>query len=171
MWIGHTFYLFTIQYIDMIKANFKNVAFSLAVLFAVLVCFIVLDGAMAVNAANSKTLLRVTVVDLYDQPVHGAEVSVCDLKFLTDNKGLSPTIELPVVENGYDSSITDWFAVNVTVTKDGYVPTVVVNCVVYCDDTRKLTVKIYPKDGSDLPYVCYVESPPSDYLKSLIENS
>lgn len=154
----------------MIKANFKNVAIVLSVLFVTLVFFAVFDEVSAVNVSESVTYLRVTVVDLNDKPVHGAEIGVGDVEFFTDNKGLSPTISLQFETNSYDSSITEWFTVNVIVTKAGYVPTVVVNCVVYDNQTRHLKVKVYPSDGSDLPYVCYVESPPSDYLKRLIEN-
>lgn len=153
----------------MIKANFKNIALSLAVLLVVIVLFSVLDSVLEVGVASVQTYLRVAVVDLNEQPVHDATISVCNLKFLTDNKGLSPLIELPTVVNKYDSAITDWFAVNVVVIKDGYVPTVVTNCIVYCAETRRLTVKVFSNDGSDLPFVCYVESPPNDYLKSLIE--
>lgn len=154
----------------MIKANFKNVAIVLSVLFVTLVFFAIFDEVSAVNVSESVTYLRVTVVDLNDKPVHGAEIGVGDVEFFTDNKGLSPTISLPFETNSYDSSITEWFTVNVVVTKEGYVPTVVVNCVVYDNQTRQLKVKVYPSDESDLPYVCYVESPPNDYLKSLIEN-
>lgn len=154
----------------MIKANFKNVAIVLSVLFVTLVFFAVFDEVSAVNVSESVTYLRVTVVDLNDKPVHGAEIGVGDVEFFTDNKGLSPTISLQFETNSYDSSITEWFTVNVIVTKAGYVPTVVVNCVVYDNQTRHLKVKVYPSDGSDLPCVCYVESPPSDYLKRLIEN-
>lgn len=154
----------------MIKANFKNVAIVLSVLFVTLVFFAVFDEVSAVNVSESVTYLRVTVVDLNDKPVHGVEIDVGDVEFFTDNKGLSPTISLQFETNSYDSSITEWFTVNVIVTKAGYVPTVVVNCVVYDNQTRHLKVKVYPSDGSDLPCVCYVESPPSDYLKRLIEN-
>lgn len=154
----------------MIKASFKNVAIVLSVLFVALVFFAVFDEVSDVNVSESVTHLRVTVVDLNDQPVHGASVAVGDVEFFTDNKGLSPTISLPFATNFYDSSITEWFTVNVVVTKEGYVPTVVVNCVMYDKQTRQLKVKVYPSDGSDLPYVCYVESPPNDYLQSLIGN-
>lgn len=151
----------------MIKANFKNVAVSLVLLFVVIVLLVTLDGVLNVDATENSGL-RVTVVDLNDEAVHDAEVSVCGMRFFTDNKGLSPTISLPKTANCYDEAITDWFAVNVVVTKDGYVPTVVVNCVIYENQTRRLTVKIYPNDGSDLPFVCYVESPPNEYLQQLI---
>ncbi len=151
----------------MIKANFKNVAVSLVVLLVAIVFLVTLDGALNVSAVENSTL-RVTVLDLNDCPVHNAEVSVCGMKFFTDNKGLSPTISLPQTTNCYDEAITEWFSVNVVVTKDGYVPTVVVNCVIYENQTRKLTVKIYASDSSDLPLVCYVESPPNEYLQQLI---
>ena len=39
--------------------------------------------------------------------------------------------------------------------------------IVFDKQTRKLTVKIYPIDQSNLPYVCYVETPPAEYLNQL----
>lgn len=125
------------------------------------------DGAQNVNALPKDTFLKVTVVDLDGVPVHNAEVTVGEQSFFTDNKGLSPSIQLVSFSNCYDASVTEWGTVTVKITKEGFSPCFVFNCVVYRDKTRRLTVKIYPKDASDLPYVCYVESPPDDYIKGL----
>lgn len=123
---------------------------------------------MATDVSASKTYLRVSVVDLNGLPVHNAQVTVNSAQFNTDNKGLSPAIELAELTNSYDGAITEWGTVTVTVTNADYVPAMVFNCVVYAGQSRKLTVKIYPKDGSDLPYTIYVESPPDDYIKGLL---
>lgn len=152
----------------MMKATLKNVAFSLAILAMVLVVLAIVDSATDVKVGKSDTYLRVTVVDLDGKPVHNAQITVCDENFFTDNKGLSPSVQLTSPTNFYNKDITEWYTVNVTVKKEGFVPAVVFNCVVYQNQMRKLTVKIYPKDGSNLPYVCYVESPPSDYVESII---
>lgn len=120
-------------------------------------------------AVVDSTSIRVTVLDVADNStVHNATVDISiTTEFFTDNTGLSPTIELPTVANMYDSSITEWYCVDVVVTKSGYVPTIVVGCVLYQGQLRTLTVYLYQDDGS-LPYVCYVESPPSSYLESLV---
>lgn len=151
----------------MFKTTLKSVAIALSALAAVIIALTAVDGARNVSASVKDTSLKVTVVDLDGLPVHNAEVKVGEQSFFTDNKGSSPSVELAALTNSYDSTVTDWGTVTVKVTKEGYVPTFVFNCVVYRNDTRRLTVKIYPVDGTDLPYVTYVESPPDEYLKSL----
>lgn len=148
----------------MVKATLKNVAFSLVILSMVLVVLVAVDNARNINVSNADTCLRVYVVDLDEKPVHNAQITIGNDSFFTDNKGLSPTIPLPTLINSYDGSITDWYTVNVVIKKDGFVSTAVFNCVVFQGQTRRLTVKVYPKDTSALPYVCYVESPPSDFV-------
>ena len=150
------------------KATFKNVAVALAILVVVIGALAAVDAANNVSVSVSNTFIKVAVVELDGTPVHNAKVTVGKVSFYTDNKGLSPSIELATISNSYDSSITEWGTVTVLVEKDGYVPTFVFNCVVYNGQTRKLTVKTYTQDGSELPYVNYVESPPDDYVQGLL---
>ena len=150
------------------KATFKNIAVALSILAMVMVVLVAVDKASSVTAVNNKTYIKVTVVDLNDNPVHNAKVSICGVTFFTDNKGVSPSIEISEPTNCYDNAITDWATNNVVVNCEGYVPAIVFNCVTYVGQTRKLTVKIYPKDESELSYVSYVECPPDDYAKTLL---
>lgn len=152
----------------MLKTTLKSVAVALSILAAVLLILTAVDGAKNLSASANNSYIKVTVVDLDGRPVHNAQVTVGQQSFYTDNKGLSPSIAVAELVNCYDVSLTDWGTVTVSVTKDGYAPTFVFNCVVYRGDTRKLTVKIYPQDGSDLPYVSYVESPPDEYIRNLV---
>lgn len=139
----------------------------LAVVVALLT---VIDGGLARSVSSaSKTYIKVTAVDLDGNPVHNAQVTVNGNTFNTDNKGLSPAMELSSLTNCYDDAIAEWKTVTVVVKRDGYVPALVFNCVVYVGQTRKLTVKLYPVDGSNLPYVSYVESPPDEYIQGLIK--
>lgn len=154
----------------MIKATFKNIALSLLILSLVIVVLTTVDRVADVSASQSDTYLRVTVLDLDDKPVHNAKITVGKDSFFTDNKGLSPTIRLDSPQNSYDSAITDWYTVNVCVQGSGFVSALVFNCVVYNAQTRRLTVRLYTKDSSNLPYVCYVESPPNDYVKGLLKD-
>lgn len=149
------------------KATFKNVAAALSVLAVIMVGLITVDG-LAVANVSAGTALRVCVVDLNNNPVHNAQVTVNGATFYTDNKGLSPAIDIKNLTNCYDSAITEWGTVSVTVKCDGYVPSLVFNAVVYNAQTRKLTVKAYPRDDSDLPYTIFVESPPDSYVKGLL---
>ena len=155
------------------KATLKGVAIALSILAMVIVILSAVDVASNVTVSATDTYVKVAVVDLNDNPVHNAKVTICAQSFFTDNKGLSPSIQLAEYTNCYDSAITDWGTVTVIIEKEGYTPTFVFNCVVYNGQTRKLTVKVYPQDASELPYVSYVESPPDDYVKSLLtsENS
>ena len=153
------------------KATLKGVAVALSILAMVIVVLTAVDKANDVTVAVTDTYLKIAVVDLNDTPVHNAKVTVGELSFYTDNKGMSPTIQLGSYTNCYDSSITDWGTVTVMIEKDGFAPTFVFNCVVYNGQTRKLTVKIYQQDASELPSVSYVESPPDDYVKGLLTSN
>lgn len=150
------------------KATLKNVAIAVAILMMVVVVLTAIDKASDIGVSASKTAIKVTVVDLDNNPVHNAVVNVDGKTFFCDNNGNSPLIELDSLTNCYDKNLTAWHTQTVVVTKDGFVPTVVLNCVVFDKETRKLTVKIYPNDQSNLPYVCYVETPPADYLEGLV---
>lgn len=152
------------------KTTLKSVAVALTILAVVVILLTVADGGLTKQTASTKTFLKVTVVDLNGAPVHNAQVTVLGNTFNTDNKGLSPAMELDNPTNCYDENITEWRTVTVVVQKDGFAPAVVFNCVVYSGQTRKLTVKLYNADGSELPYVTYVESPPDDYVKQLLSN-
>lgn len=150
------------------KATLKGVAIALSILAMVIVILSAVDRANGISVSATDTYVKVAVVDLNDAPVHNAKITIGEHSFFTDNKGLSPSIELAKYSNCYDSQITEWGTVTVIIQKDGYTPTFVFNCVVYGGQTRKLTVKVYPQDASELPYVSYVESPPDDYVKSLL---
>ncbi|MCM1289174.1 MAG: hypothetical protein NC132_00740 [Corallococcus sp.] len=152
------------------KATFRNTAFVLVILAAVLSVLAVTDRNNAeIKTAKTDTCVRLNVTDLDGNPVHNAKVTVCGETFFTDNKGLSPSIQILDPQNAFDNNVTDWHTVDVIIKKDGYVPTIMFNCVVYDKQTRKISVKIYPLDASDLPYVCYVESPPDDFVKDMIK--
>ncbi|MCM1195317.1 MAG: hypothetical protein NC332_05235 [Firmicutes bacterium] len=150
------------------KATLKSVAIALSILAAVMAVLSAVEFSSDVVVSADKTYVKVTVVDLDGNPVHNAKVNVGGTEFYTDNKGMSPSIEIAQMVNCYDENVTEWFTATVTARKDGYVPAIVFNCVVYSGQTRKLTVKIYPDDASELPYVAYVESPPDDYVKTLL---
>ena len=152
------------QYSSGMKTTFKNVAIVVVVLAMALVVLTAIDKASDIGVSASKTAIKVTVVDLDNNPVHNAVVTIGGNTFFCDNNGNSPVIQLQDLSNCYDKNISTWHTQTVVITKDGYVPTVVLNCVVFDKETRKLTVKIYPVDQSNLPYVCYVETPPSDYI-------
>lgn len=133
------------------------------------IALIIADASIYANvSARSKTCLRVTVVDLDGNPIHNAQVTVNSQTFNTDNKGLSPAIELNGLTNCYDDAIEEWKTATVTVRKEGYVTAINFNCVVYVSQTRKLTVRLYDVDASELPYTSYVESPPDEYVKELL---
>jgi len=148
---------------------------AMAVAVSMVVCVVLVLSQVYTPSVqqHSGARIKICVVDLDGNPVHNAKVKVvgCNLVFNTDNNGLSPSIDLPKLTNVYDAKIDQWYTVNLHVQKSGYVDTFVLNCVVYLQQNRNLTVKIYPTDDSHLPYVCYVESPPSEYLESLMSQN
>lgn len=149
------------------KATLKSVAAALTILALVLTVLTAVDKS-AISASAKSTNIRVTVVGLDNLPVYNARVTVAGKTFYTDNKGVSPVIELEALTNCYDASVSEWGTATVAVTKEGFVPAIVFNCVCYSAQTRKLTVKIYRGDESELSCVTYVESPPDDYVKTLL---
>lgn len=162
----HIFRCFAVYY-TMIKATVKNVITALGLLAMVVVILLAIDKSATVATSANTTKVKVFVVDVDGTPIHNAQVTLDGKTFFTDDKGYSPSIELANPVNSYDKSISDWFTATVTVTKQGYVPAVVFNCVAFNGQTRKLTVKVYAFDGSELPCVCYVESPPQEYVDTL----
>ena len=158
------------QYNSPMKATLKNVAAALCLLAMVIVVLTAIDRSVSVSATADNTRIRVAVVDLDNNPVHNAKVTVAGQSFFTDDKGLSPAVEIAKLTNSYDAGIDAWGTVTVVVEKEGYAPAIAVNCVGSLNQTRKFTVKLYDKDGSELPYVTYVESPPDEYLQTLLTN-
>ncbi len=155
----------------MLKTTLKSVAVALSILAAVIIILTAVDGVKNVSKTLEDTCIKVTVVDLDGSPVHNAIVTIDGQSFYTDNKGSSPSISLKQLTNCYDRSIAEWGTVTVRIDKENYSPAFVFHCVVYRLDTRYLTVKIYPADNSDLPYVSYVESPPDEYIQGLLDTS
>ncbi len=151
------------------KITWKSFLVVTAVLICVVLALSHVDNAV-LSQHQSGAKIRVHVVDLQGVDVHNAVVKILgtSVQFNTDNNGLSPLIELPTFTNVYDSTIDQWYTVNLQVQKQGYVDAFVLNCVVYMQQDRIVTVRVYPVDDSNLPYVCYVESPPDEYLHSLI---
>lgn len=152
------------------KATLKSVAAALSVLAVVIAVLMIVDADVTAQVAANKTYIKVTVVDLDDNPVHNATVTVGNVTFNTDNKGRSPAIELNALTNSYDPSIEQWKTATVVVRKEGFVTAVNFNCVAYVGQTRKLTVRLFDVDNSDLPYTVYVESPPADYVERVISD-
>ena len=146
------------------KATLKSIIVALTVLAVVVGTLLVLDAGNVVGVKKSITAIKVTAVDLSGNSIHNASVTVCGQTFFTDDKGCSPQITPNVLVNCYDGSITDWYTTTVAVTCDGYVPSVVFNA-------RRLIVKMYPVDDSELPFVSYVESPPDEYVKKILTDT
>ncbi len=153
------------------KVTLKNFALVIAVLATLLVVLTAIDNKSNVSTlANEQCSMRVEVTDLYGNALHNCTVTVQNKAFYTDNKGTSPVIDLSHDTNTYDQNETSWFCVTVKVEKQGYVPAFVFNAVVNADQMRTLNVRLYKQDESQLPYVCYVESPPDSYVKKLLEH-
>ena len=138
------------------------------------VCAILLVTSLNTQSTaylQSNAQIKVCVVDLEGKPVHNAKVGIVgdSIQFYTDNNGNSPLVDLSTRQNAYNPEITQWYTINLQISKSGYVDAFVLNCVVYVANVRNVTVRVYSKDSSDLPFVCYVESPPNDYLQGLID--
>ncbi|MCM1043293.1 MAG: hypothetical protein NC350_03680 [Corallococcus sp.] len=152
------------------QITWKNFIVSTVCLLIAVIFFGSLDlSRNAYAVPDEGNVLKVEVVDTSGNAVHNAQITVIgeSITFNTDNKGRSPSIAVKETTNWYDVSIKEWFCINLRISKEGYVDTFVFNCVIGVGSVRNLKVKIYKTDDSQLPYVCYVESPPDDYIKGL----
>lgn len=150
------------------KYVLRSICVALLVFAAFVVTALIVESKTA-SVSVAPTQLRVHAEDLDGKPVVGAKVCACGVSVVTDVTG-DATIVVSEPTNRYVAS-ANWCAADVVVVKDGFVPTVVVGCVYYVEQTRKLTVRMYQRDDSELPMVTYVESPPADYLKNLIDDA
>ncbi len=71
----------------------------------VMVVLVAVDKANGITVAANNTHIKITVVDLNNNPVHNAKVTVSGKSFYTDNNGYSPSIELQDLLNSYDADI------------------------------------------------------------------
>lgn len=153
------------------KATFKSIIISLTILATVIGTLLVLDAGNVITVKKDVTAVKVTAVDLSGKALQNASITVGEQTFFTDDKGCSPQISLDALSNCYEPSEKGWYTTTIVVTCDGYVPSVVFNTVLFQGQTRKLTVKLYPSDKSELPFVAYVESPPDEYVKKLLTDT
>ena len=123
-------------------------------------------------AKGQSNTLKLRITDTNNQPVHNAKITIKETGkfFFTDENGISPNMQIDFLKNVYDENVNSWFCVTLLIEKQGFVNTVVFNCVVFCNTKRDFNVKIYQQDESDLPFVCYVESPPKNFINDLFSN-
>lgn len=147
-------------------SSFLRVIIPIFLLSLIVFTLAALDTSRGVYNDKTKTLLCVTVQDLDGLPVGGATVTVIETnqKFTTDKQGKTAFIPLKkTAPNG-----ENWFTVTLTVKAEGFVDTVLFDCVVYDDASRMVAIRIYPFDGSPLPYVAYTETPPDAYIRRIL---
>jgi len=146
---------------------FFRVIVPILIISIIVATLAAVDNARGVYNDKNNTLLCVTVINLDGQAVEGATITIIETgqKFVTDKQG--KTMPIPISRSVVAQY--EWFHVTLTIKAKNFVDTIMINCAVYDDITRYLTVKIYPIDGSFLPYVVYTESPPDDYIRSILE--
>ncbi len=127
----------------------------------------VIDGTRGVYNNQNTTKMSVFVLDLSGRPVPQATITIIETgqKAVTDLQGKTQPIAIKRTE----PKKYDWFCVTVTIQAENFVDTVLFGCVVYDNLTRVVTVRIYPVDGSPLPFVAYTEIPPDEYVRSLFD--
>ncbi len=121
------------------------------------------------SAGKSITALKIKVTDLDGNAISKAQIKLVEsgASFFTDNNGLSPTMEIQISKTALNVN-ESWSTVTVVVSREGFVTTVLFNCVVPDNQTRgDLTIRLFKLDQSELPYVAIVEVPPDDFIQSL----
>ena len=141
---------------------FNMKKFKVFVCIITVLCLFLCFAGCGENKSTNKNLtaLKIKVTDLDGNAVSKAQITLveCGSSFFTDNNGLSPALNVN----------EDWSTVTVVVSCEGFVTTVLFNCVVKDNQTRgDLTIRLFKLDQSELPYVAIVEVPPDDFIKNL----
>ena len=149
------------------KNGFYRIIIPLVLILVMGVTLAVIDGTRGVYNNGHATKMVVLVCDLSGRPVPEAVVTVVETgqKAVTDLMGKTQPIAIKRTE----PKKYDWFCVTVTIQAENFVDTVLFGCVVYDNFTRTVSVRIYPLDGSPLPFVAYSEIPPEEYILSLFD--
>lgn len=150
---------------------FNMKKFKVFVCIITVLCLFSCFAGCGENKSTNKNLtaLKLKVTDLDGNAVSKAQITLveCGSSFFTDNNGLSPTMEVQISKTALNVN-EDWSTVTVVVSCEGFVTTVLFNCVVKDNQTRgDLTIRLFKLDQSELPYVAIVEVPPDDFIKNL----
>ena len=140
--------------------------FKVFVCIITVLCLFLCFAGCGENKSTNKNLtaLKLKVTDLDGNAVSKAQITLveCGSSFFTDNNGLSPTMEVQISKTALNVN-EDWSTVTVVVSCEGFVTTVLFNCVVKDNQT----IRLFKLDQSELPYVAIVEVPPDDFIKNL----
>lgn len=115
------------------------------------------------------------VVDGFtERPIEGATVVIPELqkKFKTNTQGLTPAIQVPIIEDLHYKSILPkpWGEITLIVYKEGYVDYVLFHTHVWENQSRKgPKILLFPKSRGETDPMAIVESPHRLWVKQLVE--
>lgn len=147
------------------KKHFSTIIF-LSLLFVVILTLFVIDEYRGVYVSDNQSSIKVLVTDLQGNAIQNAKISFenSEAYFFTDNHGYSPSIPL---KRKTDNKL-DWFTVTLIIKASSYCDALLFDCVIYDFEQRFVQIRLYNDDGT-LPYVCYTETPPPNYIYQLLK--
>ncbi|MCR5808439.1 MAG: carboxypeptidase-like regulatory domain-containing protein [Clostridiales bacterium] len=146
--------------------------------FAMLACFICLFPACGKGTRADKNESPVCVMRLCvrdgpaDEPIYGACVVVPETgeRFYTDENGLTPKMELPVIPDENLSGILPSRGGRITfiVYAEGYTPYLLLYARTFPGVRDTPTALLFPDDGT-LPVFTVIEAPDEGWCRELAE--
>lgn len=136
--------------------------------FALLSCAALLCMPHAVSDASAATPIAVLQPRALDaatgEPIPNAEIIICETGeyTVTDADGYTPTLTVPFAGDTHDT-------VTLIAYANGYVPFVLVGCVVYPNRTRfGPDLPLFRADGTLTRPTTIIETPPEAYIDGLL---
>jgi len=136
------------------------------------------QSKMASGQQINFTSLQVRVTNLDNLPLQNATVVIAETKQYakTDKDGYTQLLNVPFEKAFLDEIADGRFAyVTLVVFCEGYVDTILFNCIIYQDRTRNgPTITMLDKNQTSAPYVALTETPhrqwTDEFLKKIKEN-
>lgn len=137
-------------------------------LFCLIAVMVFFTFAFAFKPIATTLTIRVT------DAVSGQNLTSFDVKIAENGSRAhaaanSVTLDAPYLPDPRYIDLPPYGTVTLIVTKQGYLPTILSDCIVYLNADRKLTVNLFPNDGSlEVGYVTLCESPSDEWVRSLL---
>lgn len=154
----------------------KKLSFIIAAVVAISLA--IANIIVVSNAANLEippiiTSVRIKVTDTNNTAIKNAKVIILDddIYFYTDNNGFTPIIDVVFVPNKLDAN-ANWSTISILIIKDGYVPTLLYDCVIYNGRVRNgPTITMLTPSQTQSKIITIVETPPDEWTEKLIERN
>lgn len=145
----------------------NSVKKSLFVLLCLVLACIAITFPVGCEKKQPETSCEIKLTDTDGNTLCGVTATIKEYDVTaTDLNGSITFCNIPVLHTDLNKN-SEWFGVTVVFKKDGYLPLVIFNFVLYDKKQRQATVTMFKNDGS-LPYCAYVEIPSKEEIRRII---